>query len=362
MLGIIPILMLTNIIQITIVGKSADADEERKTGQLVGEVVAGFRTVASFTAEQRFVQRFNAGVDAGCARRKKAAVTAGLMEGISAALLHPLVGVLLYYGAWLMSVGAIHIGGGDSPDQTCDSAQNAAVEKIFVPIMVMAFMAQSLGQIASLATDGDAASKAATELFKIIDRKAEPDVRAEGGQTIPDVKGELEVRNVVFAYPTRPNHVICNGYDLHIPAGTTCALCGPSGSGKSTIIQLLERFYDPDSGAVALDGVDLKDLNLRWLRQQIGLVGQEPILFIGTVAENIRYGKPDATQEEVEKAALLSNAHEFVTTKLSEGYHTDVGSGGGKLSGGQKQVLCRVVYRVVYSVQCSVQGGVQCAV
>ena len=116
-----------------------------------------------------------------------------------------------------------------------------------------------------------------------------------------------------------------------------CALCGPSGSGKSTIIQLVERFYDPQSGSVMLDGVDIKTLNLKWLRQQIGLVGQEPVLFVGTVAENIGYGKEGATQEDIEEAAKNANAHGFIKSDLPEGYATEVGQGGGKLSGGQKQ-------------------------
>merc|ERR1719440_2525054 len=132
---------------------------------------------------------------------------------------------------------------------------------------------------------------------------------------LPSVNGEIELKNVRFAYPSAPEHLVCNGYSLHIPAGQTVALCGPSGSGKSTIIQLIERFYDPQEGAVLLDGVDIKTLNVRWLRSQLGLVAQEPVLFQGTVAENIAYGKPvtagDATTAEIEEAACMANAHTF---------------------------------------------------
>ena len=130
---------------------------------------------------------------------------------------------------------------------------------------------------------------------------------------------------------------MCTGYSLTIPAGQTVALCGPSGSGKSTIIGLIERFYDPQSGTVKLDGVDLKTLNVKWLRSQLGLVGQEPVLFSGSVSENIAYGKQDATQAEIEEAAKMANAHGFITDNLANGYDTNVGQGGGKLSGGQKQ-------------------------
>lgn len=131
---------------------------------------------------------------------------------------------------------------------------------------------------------------------------------------------------------------MCNSISVHFPAGKTTAVCGPSGSGKSTLIQLIERFYDPLSGVVMLDGVDIKTLNVRWLRGQLGLVGQEPVLFQGSVAQNISYGKiGGATQEEIEEAAKLANAHGFITENLQDGYTADVGLQGGRLSGGQKQ-------------------------
>merc|ERR1711998_542164 len=157
------------------------------------------------------------------------------------------------------------------------------------------------------------------------------------GEKPKSVDGAVEVRDIVFSYPSAPDHRVCKGYSLTIAAGQTVALCGPSGSGKSTIISLIERFYAPQEGVVMLDGKDIKTLNVRWLRAQLGLVSQEPVLFSGSVAENIKYGKPDAAQEEVEEACKMANAHTFVTTQLADGYNTDVGQGGGKLSGGQKQ-------------------------
>merc|ERR1712216_387393 len=132
---------------------------------------------------------------------------------------------------------------------------------------------------------------------------------------------------------------ICQGYTLDVKAGQGCALCGPSGSGKSTIISLIERFYDPQQGTISIDGVDIKTLNLKWLRLQIGLVGQEPGLFQGTVAENIALGAPEdtVTDADIEAAARSANAHDFILNSLGEGYKTQVGLRGGKLSGGQKQ-------------------------
>ena len=177
----------------------------------------------------------------------------------------------------------------------------------------------------------------AKSCLQIIRRIPVIDAFSSAGDTYDKVQGHIIVSSVVFAYPAAPECMICNGFSLTVPRSTSCALCGPSGSGKSTIVALLERFYDPQSGSISLDGVDIRTLNLKWLRTQIGLVGQEPVLFQGTVAENIRHGKADATQEQVEEAARLANAHTFITEALADGYATQVGLRGGHLSGGQKQ-------------------------
>ena len=178
---------------------------------------------------------------------------------------------------------------------------------------------------------------AASHCLRIISRVPEIDPMSSSGVVPTICEGRVEVRDVTFAYPSSPDCLVCDGFSLVVPAGSSCALCGPSGSGKSTIIMLLERFYDPQSGSVVLDGNDIRTLNLAWLRGRIGLVSQEPVLFEGSIAENIRYGKPDATQEEVEAAARMADAHKFIQSDLSGRYETQVGRGGGKLSGGQKQ-------------------------
>jgi len=176
------------------------------------------------------------------------------------------------------------------------------------------------------------------DVLKVIARVPVIDTFSDGGRFVDGIKGDIEVRDVVFAYPSAPDFKICNGYSLVIPAGTSCALCGPSGAGKSTIIQLLERYYDPQAGTVLVDGIDIRTINVRSLRQQIGLVGQEPMLFMGTIADNIALGKGgDATQEEIDAATKAASAYEFITQTLEDGFKTQVGLGGGKLSGGQKQ-------------------------
>jgi len=191
--------------------------------------------------------------------------------------------------------------------------------------------------MAMMATDAKSASDAAKELFERFDYESKCDPFSEEGQQLGEVKGRVQLMNVTFAYPTATAFKTLSSFSLDVKAGQVCALCGPSGSGKSTIIALLQRFYDPTSGSVMLDGVELKSLNLKWLRKQMGMVGQEPVLFEGTVAQNISYGKEGATQAEIEEAAEAANAHDFITEDLGAGYDTQVGLRGGKLSGGQKQ-------------------------
>ena len=161
------------------------------------------------------------------------------------------------------------------------------------------------------------------------------------------LKGEIEFSDVTFSYPTRQETNVFDHFSLKIEAGKSIAICGPSGSGKSTIVQLLERNYDVVAGSIKIDSHDIRDLNVKWLRGHIGLVQQEPKLFGTTIAENIRYGNPEATMEEIEDACKAANAHEFIES-FPEGYNTQVGDMGGKLSGGQKVCPCSVVLERKY--------------
>lgn len=156
------------------------------------------------------------------------------------------------------------------------------------------------------------------------------------GRKLDKLSGHIEFKDVSFRYPSRPDVAIFNKFCLDIPAGKIVALVGGSGSGKSTVISLIERFYEPLSGEILLDGNNIKGLDLKWLRQQIGLVNQEPALFATTIRENILYGKDDATMEEITRAAKLSEAMSFISN-LPERFETQVGERGIQLSGGQKQ-------------------------
>jgi ATP-binding cassette subfamily B protein len=158
---------------------------------------------------------------------------------------------------------------------------------------------------------------------------------AEHATDLPAVRGEIQFDNVSFRYSDN-NHNVLSNIDLRVKAGENVALVGPSGSGKTTLCNLIPRFYDVTSGRILIDGYDIKDVTIRSLRSQIGIVQQDVYLFSGSVYENILYGKPEATKEEVLKAAQLAGAHHFIR-ELSDGYDTYVGERGVKLSGGQKQ-------------------------
>lgn len=186
---------------------------------------------------------------------------------------------------------------------------------------------------------------AAAKLYDTIDRVPTIDSSDEGGLKPENVDGEISLEHIVFNYPSRPDVPIVKDLSITFPAGKTIALVGASGSGKSTVISLVERFYDPLQGVVKLDGVDLKKLNLKWLRSQIGLVSQEPTLFATTIKENVAHGlintpHEHASDEEkmalIKEACIKANADGFIS-KLPLGYETMVGERGFLLSGGQKQ-------------------------
>lgn len=171
---------------------------------------------------------------------------------------------------------------------------------------------RALGQASPCINAFASGQAAAYKMFETIERKPKIDAYDTSGVVLEDIKGDIELKDVYFRYPARPDVQIFAGFSLFVPSGTTTALVGQSGSGKSTIISLLERFYDPDAGEVLIDGVNLKNLQLKWIREQIGLVSQEPILFTTTIRENIAYGKEGATDEEITAAIKLANAKKFI--------------------------------------------------
>jgi ATP-binding cassette subfamily B (MDR/TAP) protein 1 len=166
-------------------------------------------------------------------------------------------------------------------------------------------------------------TNAATQIHEMIEWIPVIDSDKENGKILPNVRGQIEFREVEFSYPSRPDTPILQGLNLKVQAGKTVGLVGGSGTGKSTIISLLERFYDPIKGDILLDKYKIKRLQLKWLRSQMGLVNQEPILFATSIKENILFGKEEAPMELVIHAAKAANAHDFII-KLPQGYETQV--------------------------------------
>ncbi|XP_019168033.1 PREDICTED: ABC transporter B family member 9-like [Ipomoea nil] len=316
----IPALVITGGSMALLVSKMSSRGQVAysQAGNVVEQTIGGIRTVASFTGEQRAINKYDEKLQIAYKSTVQQGLASGIGLGVILLVVFSTYGLAVWYGARLI----IHNGytGGD-------------VINILMAIMNGGI---ALGQTSPSLNAFSAGQAAAYKMFETINRKPVIDVYDTSGTELQDIKGEIELKDVYFKYPARKDVQIFAGFSIYIPSGKTAALVGQSGSGKSTIISLLERFYDPDSGEVVIDGVNLKKFKVRWLRQQMGLVSQEPILFATSIKENISYGKENATDEEIRTAIELANAAKFLD-KLPEGLDTMVGEHGTQLSGGQKQ-------------------------
>ena len=189
----------------------------------------------------------------------------------------------------------------------------------------------------ALTPDLSKGAAAVNSIFAVLDRVSKIDWTKDGeGERPSAVLGDIEFNNVSFSYPSRLEVPVLKNFSLRVQRGQSLALVGQSGSGKSTIVQLLERFYDPDAGVITLDGRDVRALNVAWVRAQMGLVSQEPVLMDASIADNVRMGLPGATTEQIVEACKAANAHDFIS-RLPDAYETNCGPKGGRMSGGQKQ-------------------------
>ncbi|KAL0442576.1 UNVERIFIED_CONTAM: ABC transporter B family member 9 [Sesamum latifolium] len=289
-----------------------------EAGNIVEQTVGAIRTVASYTGEKRATEMYDSKLQTAYASTVKQGLATGFGVGAVLLIVFSAYGLAIWYGAKLIMERG-YTGG--------------VVINVIMSIMTGGI---SLGQTSPSLNAFAAGQAAAYKMFETIKRAPKIDAADTSGIELEDMKGEIELRDVYFRYPARPEVQIFAGFSIYVPCGKTAALVGQSGSGKSTVISLVERFYDPDCGEVLIDGVNLKDLRLRWIRGKIGLVSQEPILFATTLKENILYGKEDATDEEIRRAIQLANAATFIN-KLPQGLDTMVGEHGTQLSGGQKQ-------------------------
>ncbi|KAL4643326.1 hypothetical protein ACB092_02G084800 [Castanea dentata] len=299
---------------------SADAKKMyEEASQVANDAVGSIRTIASFCAEEKMMELYHKKCEGPIRTGKRQGLISGIGFGLSFFIMGSVYACCYYAGAQLVKDG------------------KATFSEVFQVYYALTLAAFGITQSSSLAPDASKAKSSAASIFAILDRKSKIDSSDASGMKIENVKGEIELQHVSFRYPTRPNVQIFRDLCLAIHSGKTVALVGESGSGKSTVISLLQRFYDPDAGHITLDGIEIHKLQLMWLRQQMGLVSQEPVLFNDTIRANIAYGKKgNATEAEILTAAELANAHKFISS-LEQGYDTTVGERGIQLSGGQKQ-------------------------
>jgi ATP-binding cassette subfamily B protein len=297
----------------------ASQDRVADSSAMAGEVLNAMPVVQSYTAESREAGRFAQATDqafeAAVKRtRARSILVAFVIIATSAALLWG-----LYQGTQAVMRGEI-------------SAGHLGQTVMYVIILAGAFAV--LGEVYG---DLLRAAGATERLMELLSSRSSIASPAAAVMPPPTLGGsEIVFESVQFSYPSRPNQAALSQFDLHIPSGQTLALVGPSGAGKSTVLALLLRFYDPQAGRILIDGVPIAQMSLPDLRRRIGIVPQEPVIFSASALENIRYGRPEASDEEVKVAARAAFADEFMAT-LPEGYDTFLGERGVRLSGGQRQ-------------------------
>ncbi|XP_054993641.1 ATP-dependent translocase ABCB1 isoform X3 [Sorex araneus] len=289
-----------------------------KAGAVAEEVLAAIRTVIAFGGQKKELDRYNKNLEEAKKLGIKKAITANISMGAAFLLIYASYALAFWYGTSLVLSKEYTIG---------------QVLTVFFSVLIGAF---SIGQATPSIEAFANARGAAYEIFKIIDNKPNIDSFSKSGYKPDNIKGNLEFKNVHFSYPSRKDIQILKGLNLKVQSGQTVALVGNSGCGKSTTVQLLQRLYDPTDGMVTIDGQDIRSINVRYLREIIGVVSQEPVLFATTIAENIRYGRENVTMDEIEKAVKEANAYDFIM-KLPNKFDTLVGERGAQLSGGQKQ-------------------------
>ncbi len=318
MVSVVPVVAVGAVLFGRAVRKLSKETQDALAGAsaVAEETLSNVRTVRSFAREDREIERYGERVDEALGRGRKLAWVYGLFQGLAGFAAYAAIAIVLWYGGRLVIDEQMSVG-----DLTSF-------------MLYTLFLAFALGGLSQLYGDFNRAIGASQRVFELLDRV--PGVVNHTGARPDTFRGEMALEDVVFHYPTRPDAPVLECVSLALAPGKVVALVGASGSGKSTVAQLLARFYDPVGGRVVADGVDVRELDTRWLREHVGAVSQEPVLFAASIEENLRYGRPDATRAEIEAAARAANAHAFIEG-FPEGYATMVGERGVRLSGGQKQ-------------------------
>lgn len=297
--------------------KAIKAQEE--SSKLAAEAVSNLRTITAFSSQSRILKMLEAAQEGPRRESIRQSWFAGIGLGTSQSLMSCTWALDFWYGGELISQGYI------------------SSKALFQTFMILVSTGRVIADAGSMTSDLAKGSDAVRSVFAVLDRYTRIEPEDPDGHQPEKITGHVEIRDVDFAYPARPDILVFKCFSITIEAGKSTALVGQSGSGKSTIIGLVERFYDPLKGSVKIDGRDIRSYHLRVVRKHIALVSQEPTLFAGTIRENIAYGASDKTEEsEIVEAARAANAHDFIAG-LKNGYDTWCGDRGVQLSGGQKQ-------------------------
>ena len=290
------------------VGPRLDNSSYARASNIAAGAVSNIRTVTTFSAQQQLVHTFDQALSEPKKKSVKRSQVLGLALGFSQGAMYGAYTLTLWFGTYLVKE---------------DKANFGDVFKIFLILVMSSF---SVGQLAGLAPDTSMAATAVPAVFSIINRRPMISSDGEKGRKVERSKPvDVELKMVTFAYPSRPEVTVLREFCLKVKGGSMVALVGGSGSGKSTVVWLIQRFYDPNQGKVLMGGVDIKEMNVKWLRRQIALVGQEPALFAGSIRENIAFGDPNASWAEIEEAANEAYIHKFISS-LPQGYETQVPS------------------------------------
>jgi ATP-binding cassette, subfamily B, bacterial len=292
------------------------------------ELVGAIRTVQAYTSEGLANARFGGEVEQAYEAARSSTRARAVLTAIIIFIVFSSVVAILWIGSHDVLTGAITPG------------------RLGQFVLYAAFAAAGLGQLSEVWGEVSAASGAAERLFEILRVKSMIAAPASPRAMAAPARGDVGFDNVSFAYPTRPDTLAVDGVSLNVRAGEKVAIVGPSGAGKSTLFHLLLRFYDPLSGAISFDGVPIREADPRQLRARIALVPQESVVFAASARDNIRFGRPDATDAEVERAADLAHASEFIR-RLPGGFESQLGERGVTLSGGQRQriAIARAILR-----------------
>lgn len=316
MLSIVPVIVLVAIVygrRLRKVSKEFQ-DKVAAANARAEEAISGIRVVQSFTLEPQEGRRYGGLIGESFAVARKRAGFSAVFSGLVSFAMFSALSLVLWFG------GRLVIGGQITPGE-------------LVSVLVYTFtVAGAVATFSGIFSQVQQALGASSRIFELLDERSE--LLQPAAPSNPPIKGEVRLQDVRFSYGDRGE--VLAGVSLTASAGQVVALVGPSGAGKSTLVSLIPRFYDVSAGQILIDGMDVRQYSLDYLRANIGIVPQETLLFSGTIADNIRYGKPGATDAEVKQAAQAANAHDFIQA-FPEGYNTVVGERGVKLSGGQRQ-------------------------